>query len=275
MLSLQHSRRELLRSSVGLASLSVPTMFQLCADAAIAPRAKRCIVIYCWGGISHYESWDPKPDAPAELRGEFATIQTATPGIHYSEHIPLMAQHSDKLAIVRSIHHKQGGHQQGMYVSLTGHDPPGGVKAKNRENWPSVGAMVSRFQEPMAGTPAAIRLPYSMYDNGTLMAGEYGGWLGPDYDPVLMKTPAGKPFGGVSRYTNRELDLKLHLPKDRILGRQALREKLERTVGAQQDYDRLDRFRKMAADMLLGSAVREAYDLESEDTRLARTSLIR
>jgi hypothetical protein len=268
MLSLQHSRRDLLRSSVGLASLSVPTMFQLCADAAIAPRAKRCIVIYCWGGISHYESWDPKPDAPAELRGEFATIQTATPGIHYSEHIPLMAQHSDKLAIVRSIHHKQGGHQQGMYVSLTGHDPPGGVKAKNRENWPSVGAMVSRFQEPMAGTPAAIRLPYSMYDNGTLMAGEYGGWLGPDYDPVLMKTPAGKPFGGVSRYTKRELDLKLHLPKDRILGRQALREKLERTVGAQQDYDRLDRFRKMAADMLLGSAVREAYDLESEDPRI-------
>lgn len=268
MLNLQHSRRELLRSSVGLASLSVPTMFQLCADAAIAPRAKRCIVIYCWGGISHYESWDPKPDAPAELRGEFATIQTATPGIHYSEHIPLMAQHSDKLAIVRSIHHKQGGHQQGMYVSLTGHDPPGGVKAKNRENWPSVGAMVSRFQEPMAGTPAAIRLPYSMYDNGTLMAGEYGGWLGPDYDPVLMKTPAGKPFGGVSRYTNRELDLKLHLQKDRILGRQALREKLERTVGAQQDYDRLDRFRKMAADMLLGSAVREAYDLESEDPRI-------
>jgi len=179
-----------------------------------------------------------------------------------------MAQHSDKLAIVRSIHHKQGGHQQGMYVSLTGHDPPGGVKAKNRENWPSVGAMVSRFQEPMAGTPAAIRLPYSMYDNGTLMAGEYGGWLGPDYDPVLMKTPDGKPFGGVSRYTNRELDLKLHLQKDRILERQALREKLERTVGAQQDYDRLDRFRKMAADMLLGSAVREAYDLESEDPRI-------
>ena len=250
---------------MGLAGLTLPTLFQLRAHGALAPRAKSCIVIYLWGGLSHFESWDPKPSAPAELRGEFGTISTATPGIHYSEHIPLMAKHSDKLAIVRSVHHKQGGHQQGMYVSLTGHDPPGGVKAKNRNNWPSLAAMISRFQDPLAGTPNAIRLPYSMYDNGTLMAGEYGGWLGADYDPVLMRTPAGKPFGGVSRYTNRELDLKLNLEKSRVVKRRSLREQLERPVGNESDYQRLDRFRKMAADMLLGSAVQEAYDLERED----------
>ena len=261
---LAYSRRALLRSSVGLTGLTLPTLFQLRAGARIAPRAKRCIVIYLWGGISHFESWDPKPQAPSELRGEFATIATATPGIFYSEHIPLMAQHSDKLAIVRSLHHTQGGHQQGMYTSITAHDPPGGVKAKHRENWPSLAAMLSRFQDPAAGTPGAIRVPYSMYDNGTLMAGEYGGWLGADYDPILMKTPAGKPFGGTSRYTSRELDLKLALKKTRIESRQSLRNQLERAVGSQEDYDRLDRFRTMAADLLLGSPVREAYDLDRE-----------
>ena len=81
-------------------------MLQLQAQATgVRRHAKRCIIIYCWGGISHMESWDPKPEALADLRGEFSAIQTATAGIRYCEHIPLMAQHSDKLAIVRSIYH--------------------------------------------------------------------------------------------------------------------------------------------------------------------------
>lgn len=130
--------------------------------------------------------------------------------------------------------------------------------------------MISRFHDTASGTPGAIRVPYSMYDNGTLMAGEYGGWLGADYDPILMRTPAGKPYGGVSRYTSRELDLKLNLQESRIAKRQALRRQLEQPVGAKSDHERLDRFRKMAADMLLGSAVKEAYDLEREDPGIRR-----
>ena len=91
----------MLQTGAGALGLSLPGWLQLQQQAradklaVTGGKAKQCIVIYCWGGISHYESWDPKPNAPAELRGEFATIQPATPGIHYSEHIPLMAQHSD------------------------------------------------------------------------------------------------------------------------------------------------------------------------------------
>jgi hypothetical protein len=268
MFPLQFSRRSVLQSSVGLSGLTLPTLLQLRARAAAAPRLKSCIVIYCWGGISHFESWDPKSQAPSELRGEFSPIATATPGIQFSEHIPLLAKHSDKLAVVRSMYHTQGGHQQGMYNSLTGKKPVGGIKAKNRSNWPSLGAMVSRFHEPDAGTPNAIRVPYSMYDNGTLMAGEYGGWLGADYDPVLMRTPAGKPYGGVSRYTESNLDLKLHVEKSRIVQRQSLRKQLERNIGSPGEYERFDRFRQMAADMLLSSPVKYAYDLEREDPRI-------
>jgi hypothetical protein len=252
---------------MGLAGLTVPTLLQLQSQAAIFPRAKSCIVIFCWGGLSHYESWDPKPDAPVELRGEFSAIQTSAAGIHFCEHIPLLAKHADKMAVIRSVSHDQGGHQQGMYISLTGHKLAGG-RAKDRGNWPSVAAMVSRFQDPVTGTPGAIRLPYSMYDNGTMMAGEYGGWLGADFDPILMKTPAGMPFGGVSRYTSRELDLKLNVRPERINERRELLAKLERDLSTQADFERHDRFREMAADMLLGTGVKEAYDLEREDPRI-------
>ncbi len=273
MLSLQYSRRDFLRSSVGLAGLTLPTFFKAEAQSDGHPRkAKSCIIIYTWGGMSHYESFDPKPEAPSEFRGEFKSIKTATPGIHFCEHIPLIARHSNKLAIVRSVNHKQGGHQQGMYVNMTGHDPEGAIKAKSRSNWPSLASMISHFHNSDAGTPRAIRMPYSMYDNGTQMAGEGAGWLGSKYDPILMRTPAGQPYGGVSRYTDRELNLKLNLDKRRVSDRRTLLEQLDNTLGqrrgSETEYEKLDHYRRMAADMLLGSPVREAYDLEKEDPRI-------
>ena len=273
MISLQHTRRDFLKSSIGLAGLSVPSLFSLVSQASTkAPKAKSCIVLYTWGGMSHYESFDPKPEAPSDIRGEFKPIPTATPGIQFCEHLPLLAKHSGKMAIVRSIHHRHGGHQQGMYISLTGHDPEGGLKAKKRNNWPSLTSMISKFNEPLAGTPRAIKLPYSMYDNGTLMAGDYGGWLGSAYDPVIMKTPAGEPFQGVTRYTDKALNLKLNVKKNRIRERSSLLNELDSQLntknGTGTEYDQLDRYRQMAADLLLGSPVHDAYDLEKEDQRV-------
>ncbi len=273
MISLQHTRRNFLKSSIGLAGLSVPSFLSLVSRASTqAPKAKSCIVLYTWGWMSHYESFDPKPNAPSHIRGEFKPISTATPGIQFCEHLPLLAQHSEKMAIVRSIHHRHGGHQQGMYVSLTGHDPEGGLKAKKRNNWPSLTSMISRFNEPLAGTPKAIKLPYSMYDNGTLMAGDYGGWLGSAYDPVIMKTPAGEPFQGVTRYTDKALNLKLNVKKNRIKERSSLLNDLDNQFGSNNgtgtEYDQLNRYQQMAADLLLGSPVHDAYDLEKEDQRV-------
>ena len=273
MLSIRHSRRDFLRSGVGLAGLTLPTFLQARnSSLSSSASAKACIIIYTWGGMSHFESFDPKPEAPVDLRGEFKPIPTATPGIQFCEHVPLLAKHSEKLAVVRSVHHKQGGHQQGMYVTLTGHDPVPGIKAKGRNNHPSLTSMLSYFHDPAVGTPAAIRMPYSMYDNGKQMAGEGAGWLGSKHDPILLRTPAGEPYGGVNRYTDRELNLLLNLEKERVSGRNALLEQLEGTlsarVGSGTAYDQLDHYRKMASDILLGSPVRKAYDLESEDPRI-------
>ena len=231
------------------------------------PRAKSCIIIYLWGGIAHQESWDPKPDAKSELRGEFQPIRTASPGIFFSEHLPKLAKLSESLAVIRSLNHGVGGHGGALYTSMTAQDRPLG-KAKDRSNWPSLTAMLSRFCKVHPGTPHAIAMPYLNYDNGSLIQGQFGGWLGPRFDPIMMKTPAGKPYGGTSRYTNRELDLKLNLNRDRVEDRQYLKKKLARTIGEESDFTRFHQFESMARDMLLSSPVKDAYDLEKEDPRI-------
>ena len=273
MFSLKHTRRNFLRSSVGLAGLTLPTFFK--AQAVSTPKrrkAKACIVIYTWGGMSHYESFDPKPEAPVDISGEFKSINTATPGIQFSEHIPLLAKHSNKLAIVRSVHHNNGAHSGAVYLNLTGHQPEGQIKAKGRKNWPSITSVISHFHRPLAGIPNAIRMPYSMYDNGRQMAGENAGWLGAKYDPILMRTPAGEPYVGVNRYDDPALNLKLNIDRQRISERLNLLEQLDHSLGQRLGnstaYEKLDHYRQMAADMLLGSPVREAYDLEKEDHRI-------
>ncbi len=267
MNELGYSRREVLRSSVGLAGLTLPTFFQARAQGAVAAKAKACIVVYSWGGMSHYESFDPKPDAPSEIRGEFGSIPTATPGVRFCEYIPMMAKHQDKLAIIRSVHHRDGGHGSALYYNLTGH-PKAAGKALDRKNWPCLASTMSYFRNPPVGVPRAIRLPHSMYDNGTLIPGQFGGWLGGQYDPVLLPTPAGVPFGGTSRVSGREMKLQPIVKRTRMRQRQVLLKTLEKETGGQAAYDQLDRFRKMAADMLLDSALAEAYDLEGEDPRV-------
>ncbi len=207
------SRRSALRTGVEILGISLPAWLQtqhlLRAAPSTPANAKSCIVIYCWGGMSHFESFDPKPDAPVEVRGEFAPIETATPGIHVSEHLPRLARHTDKLAIIRSINHDDSAHGRGMYWNMTGHKPPrAGNIPPERDDWPSLAAMISEFRTSPRGVPRAVRLPYPMVDNNTLQAGEYGGWLGVKADPIVMKTPAGKPWGGVSRTLGAEvLDL--------------------------------------------------------------------
>ena len=222
--------------------------------------------------MSHYESFDPKPEAPVDIRGEFKSINTATPGIQFSEHIPLLAKHSNKLAIVRSVHHNNGAHSGAVYLNLTGHQPEGQIKAKGRKNWPSITSVISYFHRPLAGIPNAIRMPYSMYDNGRQMAGESAGWLGAKHDPILMRSPAGEPYGGVNRYDDPALNLKLNIDRQRISERLNLLEQLDHSIGQRLGnstaYEKLDHYRQMAADMLLGSPVREAYDLEKEDHRI-------
>src|SRR5690554_5374761 len=100
-------RREFLRAgSLSLFGLGLPQLLHARASApADRKRAKACILLFMWGGPAQQDTWDPKPDAPEEYRGEFKPIATRTPGLHVCEHLPLLAQRSDKLAVIRSLTH--------------------------------------------------------------------------------------------------------------------------------------------------------------------------
>ena len=260
------SRRTLLTNTVGACGLGLPALWQLPCTAATSAKAKSCIILYCWGGMSHLETWDPKPAAPAEFRGEFFPIQTATPGIQIGEHMPLLARQTEKLAIVRSIHHDDSAHGRGMYWNITGHKPPrAGNIPPERNDWPSLPAMVSKFRTAPRGVPNAVRLPYPMVDNETLQAGEYGGWLGVRYDPIVLRTPAGEAYGGVSRTLGSEVLNLGDVDGESTSRRNRLLAALEKPLGQSSDFENFTHFRALAQDILFGSAVKTAYNLELED----------
>src|SRR2546430_1758846 len=128
------TRRDLLRCGAGAFGLGLADYLGRRAHASesVPRQAKACIVLYAWGGMSHHETWDTKPNAPVEYRGEFRPIATAVPGICLGEHMPRLARHTGKLAIIRSIHHRSSAHGKGMYWNFTGHAPMAEEVAANQ-----------------------------------------------------------------------------------------------------------------------------------------------
>src|SRR5881275_1098522 len=147
------SRRDCLR--LGLTSLlggGLATALRA-RDGAAAP-AKSCILIWMDGGPTHYETFDPKPDAPAEIRGEFKPVAAKTPGIFFAEHLPKLAGMSDKLAVVRSLRHDQGNHGAGNHYLMTGAPTRIPVSCGAFVSFhPSLGSITAKERGAPAGLP--------------------------------------------------------------------------------------------------------------------------
>ena len=268
------SRRQVLATSLGCAGFSLTDFLQLQSIAKenrteTKGKAKSCIILFAWGGMSHLETWDPKPEGPKEIRGSFDTIPTATPGIHIGEHMPYLAKQTNKLAIVRSMHHGSSAHGKAMYWNFTGHKPPQSDTAANlppsSSDWPSLLSVISKFKSAPAGLPSSIRIPYPLVDNGTLQAGEYGGWLGSSYNPIVIRTPKGKEFGGVSRDLGASrIDPKEAIDRKVLSSRLGLLGHLDQFQGIGNSVTDMDYFRNLATDMLMSPNVRNAFDLDLE-----------
>jgi hypothetical protein len=271
------TRRRFLRGcGVGLLGLSLPNYLALRGRAAEGAavgggfgRARACIVLYCWGGVSHLDTWDPKPQAPAEVRGEFQPIASAVAGIQVGEHIPRLARQMNRLAVVRSVHHHCTAHGKSMYWNRTGHAPPQPEIAANLppslNDWPDLGAQVARQRRAKRGLPAAVQLPYPLGDNGTLQAGDGPGWLGNAYAPLLLRPNRGKPYAGLSRDS---ADVRLRLPEDvdaaRLNARRHLSRQLEQRIVGRGDGRDWTRFQEQAADLLCNAKVQRTLDLDRE-----------
>jgi hypothetical protein len=278
------TRRDALRLSA--AGLSLPSMFALQARSQAAGlndtglgsfgKAKRCIVLFAWGGMSHIDTWDLKPDAGSGVKSAFASIPTTIPGYHVCEHLPRLAKHAHELTIIRSAHHNAPSHRSAAYWNLTGHEPKAVDKnwPASRQDWPCIGSMVACATDHGQGPgrsphasafPGAVCLPYTMYDGGTAN-GQDGGFLGLGYDPAVLKPKRGTPYNGKSPSSGIvNLDFIESVDRSRLVSRRGLLDSLEmQGLGAQDSTAQVEQYRAQALDMLLDPKVRAAFDVDNE-----------
>jgi hypothetical protein len=273
------NRRQMLAGlGTSILGLSLPEMFALRSLAGTQPpsmgfgKAKACIVLYCWGGVSHIDTWDPKPDAPVEVRGEFKPIATAVNGIQVGEAMPMLARQMKKIAIVRSLHHTCAAHGKGMYWNMTGHPPPMPELAQNLtpspHDRPNLGAIVSKLRRQHRGLPGAVQIPYPLVDNGTLQAGDGPGMLGKAHAPVVLRPKTGRPYGGISRdFGTLAMEPPADVDAARLQKRLALAERLAVPKAMSTSLKDFQRFQDRAADLLLSPKVQATLDIEKEDAR--------
>jgi hypothetical protein len=260
------------------------------------PRATSCIYIFLSGGLAQHESFDLKPKAPAEIRGEFNPIATAAPGLEICEHLPRLAQRGDQWAVCRSLTHWSNSHTDGHMMMLTGRsDLPTGFNFNSQpapSDWPSI-ASLGGFNTPRRNDnlPPAVVLPEKLVHwSGRTLPGAYGGLMGRRRDPWFIEaSPYGNPFwrGAYPEYTFANETKKapanpddrvyqapnLSLPQglefDRFEGRLAMlsgidrqRRELERAA----ELDSFDRHRQSAVSLLADPQVRRAFDVtKAED----------
>jgi len=263
----------------GLLGLSLADMIGLCDQSVHAvsplPRvrtasegfgwAKRCIAFFAWGGMSQLETWDPKPDAGAEFRGDYRPISTSVPGIRIGEFLPQFARQAHRLTIVRSVHHREAGHRNAAYWNLTGHAPqrPGNDEAilPSRVDWPSLGAMAGMHLRSRSGLPNNMALPHMLADRG-LLNGQTAGFLGSAFDPVVLGPEGSVPYQGVSPVSgNVSLRLPADLSAERLRQRHDLLATLKPETTSTSSFDR---YRQLASDLLSRSQVSAAFDLDRE-----------
>src|SRR5881227_957446 len=194
------TRRGLLRFGAGALTLGGLWRARAASPTVRATRPiKSCILVFLTGGPSHLDTFDLKPNAPAEVRGEFQPMATSVPGIQISEHLPGLAKRMERLAIVRSMTHKNNGHLPATHWLLTGHAIPGipedlGVdKIRSRTDWPNYSAALDLFRPRGDGMPTGVNLPTYLQEPPLLWPGQYAGCLGPKHDPWQITDDPNKP----------------------------------------------------------------------------------
>lgn len=258
--TLRSSRRGFLKAGVlGVAGLSLAELLRSDVKAG-SPTSGPNSVIILWmrGGPSHIDMWDPKPDAPSEIRGEFGTVPSAVRGITLSDMLPQSAKIMTKWSIVRSLHHDDAGHSTGDQICFTGYGP--GPNPDENVH-PSVGSIVSKQLGHLSKQlPPYVMIPRSVPGAGSAYLGAAHKAFETQVDPANtgpFKLPNFTPASGVTL--------------DRIGDRKSLLndfDTLRRDLDQSGEMSAADRFQQRAWDILTSTAARDAFDLEKEPPKL-------
>ncbi|MGD9647613.1 MAG: DUF1501 domain-containing protein, partial [Pirellulales bacterium] len=230
-------------------------------------RARSCIVLFLMGGPPQHSTWDPKPHAPAEVRGEFAPIETTVRGMSIGELLPRTASLAEHLCLLRAVRTSDNAHSSSGYYMMTGvpHQPMNFENANPGapNNWPNLGAVVRHLSGRERSLPAAVRLPHHIFNtDGSTWPGQDAGFLGTPRDPWMFRCePAA------SNFQIPEFSLPDSLTLSRIEQRRSLLGQLDRLS---RDAERAsavggyDGAKRQAFDLLTSSDSRAAFRLDDE-----------
>lgn len=263
------TRRQMLQvGGLGLLGLTMPEMLRA-QSASGRSRAKSCIVLFLMGGPPQHSTWDPKPEAPPEIRGPFGPIASAVPGSQISELMPRLAERMDKIALCRAVSTGDNAHSSSGYYMMTGipHQP---INTENANpgapnNWPTLGAIVQKVRGHVNGgaVPMSIRLPHRIFNtDGSVWPGQDSGFLGMTADPWLLQCVPGAASMRVSEFT-----LSADLPSGRLEDRRRLLDAVNQGIDAADRAHRLERYDRQtqqAFEMLRSARAGHAFDLERE-----------
>jgi hypothetical protein len=256
------------------------------AIAAPAGKARSIIYIFLSGGLGQHDSFDPKPTAPDNVRGEFQAIDTATPGIQICEHLPLLAQRSQHWALCRSLTHTTNDHSVGHHMMLTGQTmlPPSfNPNAPQPTDWPSIASVVGAVTQPRNNLPPAVVLPEKLiHYSRRIIPGQFGGQMGTRRDPWFIEA---SPYSSLSYGAHPEYEFdhqerpgmpirkafqapSLTLPegfaRSRLEHRLELLDQIDRQRADLERFaliEDFDRYRQGAISLLTDKRIREAIDV--------------
>jgi hypothetical protein len=259
-----HRRRFLQVGGAACLGFALPRL----AAADPAARIRSCILIYYYGGPSQLDTWDPKPNAPAEVRGEFRPIATSVPGVHIGEHLFRTARIMHKLALVRSLHHPMRNHNSAAVESLCGRTPLRGdleLLANDPNSFPCFGSALTYLTPGSRAMPTHVALPHVMH-NVVVLPGQSAGFLGSTYDAFQVTRDPNDPDFRVG-----ELELAADVSSGRLQDRRSLLARLGDRPGPMAP------FQQRAFDLLRSERVRRAFDVAQEAPatreRYGRTTL--
>jgi hypothetical protein len=238
-------------------------------------RAENVILIFLQGGPSHIDIWDPKPNAPENVRGEFKPIETRTPGLFFGEHMPKLARVTDKLTMIRSMSYTPVGlfnHTAAMYQMLTGYtpdkvSPSGQLEPPSPADYPNVGSNVIKLKPPREAMLPFVMLPRPLQESNVIGKAGTAGFLGKAYDPYYMFQENELAAGKLNL---DDLTLRRDVSELRLKRRSGLlhtvMESMPELEKATQNYA-LDSYQQKAFDLILSGRARRAFDLDQEDPR--------
>jgi hypothetical protein len=255
------TRRHLLR--VGLGGL-LGSQFAAFASAATRRSLARSVIfLHQYGGPSHHDTFDMKPAAPAEVRGEFQPISTRVPGLQICERLPKMAPLMDRVTLIRTLRHEMKNHNSAGYYSLTGYAPPTDDQRlrDTRDLFPAYGSLVDRLAPAESGVPTFVSYPYVIRD-GSITPGQHASFLGKAHDPLFISQDPN-----AADFSLPELSLPDNLTPERLESRRQMMRLIDEQAHLLEHSAKargIDASLERALSLLSSPTLKKAFDLSGE-----------